>query len=106
MAVRVVEHSGDRIRAARGVGVDGLEVNDRVRRLAIDRETADAIVHLEPIDPDAACGAYPIAGMLDYAHRHHLRCELLDLRNSGDTAGDPDRVVGYGSFAFTAEPPV
>ncbi len=26
---------------------------------------------------------------------------LLDLRNSGDTAGDRSRVVGYASFAFT-----
>jgi AmmeMemoRadiSam system protein B len=26
--------------------------------------------------------------------------ELLDLRNSGDTEGDRDRVVGYGAFAF------
>jgi len=28
---------------------------------------------------------------------------LLDLRNSGDTAGDRDRVVGYGAFAFTEQ---
>jgi AmmeMemoRadiSam system protein B len=33
-------------------------------------------------------------------HRHGLRASLLDLRNSGDTAGDRDRVVGYGAFAL------
>jgi len=29
-----------------------------------------------------------------------LQAELLDLRNSGDTAGDRTRVVGYGAFGF------
>ena len=29
-----------------------------------------------------------------------LAPRLLDLRNSGDTAGDRDRVVGYGAIAF------
>ena len=29
----------------------------------------------------------------------------MDLRTSGDTAGDPERVVGYGAFAImTASP--
>lgn len=27
-----------------------------------------------------------------------MEVQLVDLRNSGDTAGDRDRVVGYGSF--------
>jgi hypothetical protein len=39
--------------------------------------------------------------MLTAADRHHLDIELVDLRNSGDTAGDRSRVVGYGAFAFT-----
>jgi AmmeMemoRadiSam system protein B len=34
------------------------------------------------------------------ARRRNLAPELLDLRNSGDTAGDKSRVVGYASFAF------
>ncbi|HET9112531.1 MAG TPA: AmmeMemoRadiSam system protein B, partial [Burkholderiales bacterium] len=37
------------------------------------------------------------------AKRHHLQPLLLDLRNSGDTAGDKDRVVGYASFAFVED---
>ena len=37
------------------------------------------------------------------ATQHHLQPHLLDLRNSGDTAGDKSQVVGYGSFAFTEE---
>jgi MEMO1 family protein len=35
------------------------------------------------------------------ALQHKLTPHLLDLRNSGDTSGDRDRVVGYGAFAFT-----
>ena len=30
-----------------------------------------------------------------------MACEVVDVRTSGDTAGDRERVVGYGSFAFT-----
>ncbi|MFI4923434.1 MAG: AmmeMemoRadiSam system protein B [Burkholderiales bacterium] len=39
-------------------------------------------------------------GLLLAAQRHCLKPELLDLRNSGDTAGDRSRVVGYAAFAF------
>ena len=41
------------------------------------------------------------SGLLLAARRHELRPELIDLRNSGDTAGDKSRVVGYAAFAFT-----
>ncbi len=47
-----------------------------------------------------ACGGTPVNGLLLAAREHHLQPQLLDLRNSGDTAGDKDRVVGYASFAF------
>lgn len=47
-----------------------------------------------------ACGQRPISGLLHYAARHGLSCEKLDVRNSGDTAGGHDRVVGYGAFIF------
>ncbi len=66
-----------------------------------DRETADAILGFEPtLAPDEACGAAPINGFLAAARRRGMAVELLDLRNSGDTAGGRDRVVGYGAFAF------
>jgi hypothetical protein len=38
------------------------------------------------------------------AGRHHLQPQLLGQCNSGDTAGDKDRVVGYAAFAFVQEP--
>jgi hypothetical protein len=70
----------------------------------IDRRTADDILALSPtLDHEQACGATPINGLLLCARRHALRCELLDLRNSGDTAGDKSRVVGYSAFAFAPE---
>jgi AmmeMemoRadiSam system protein B len=66
-----------------------------------DRRTADEILRLGgPLDPRQACGAMPINGLLEIARRRGLEPELLDLRNSGDTAGDHRRVVGYGAFAF------
>lgn len=68
---------------------------------AIDQATADAVLALAPtLDHEQACGATPINGLLLSARNHRMRPELLDLRNSGDTAGDKSRVVGYASFAF------
>lgn len=72
-----------------------------------DRSTAHAIVDrsIDAITPQAACGAAPVRGLLFVAQRHGLHAELLDLRNSGDTAGPRDRVVGYGAFTFTEPKP-
>jgi hypothetical protein len=67
----------------------------------IDRATAEAILALDPaLDHEQACGATPIAGLVTIARRRGLAVRLLDLRNSGDTAGDRRRVVGYAAFAF------
>lgn len=71
---------------------------DATRR---DRHTADAILHLRLLlDHEQACGATPVNGLIEVAQRRGLKPLLLDLRNSGDTAGDKSRVVGYASFAF------
>jgi MEMO1 family protein len=68
---------------------------------ARDLDTARAILGLEAtIVPEEACGAYPINGLLTYARQRGLEVEGIDLRNSGDTAGSRDQVVGYGAFAF------
>ena len=66
-----------------------------------DRATGEAILAFSPtLDHEQACGATPINGLLVAARKRGLAVELLDLRNSGDTAGDRNRVVGYASFAF------
>jgi AmmeMemoRadiSam system protein B len=42
-----------------------------------------------------------VAGLLLQARRLGLRARVLDLRNSGDTAGPRDQVVGYGAYAVS-----
>jgi AmmeMemoRadiSam system protein B len=73
---------------------------ETARRL--DARTAAAIEWLrgEDLSGSDACGVVPIRGLLQVARRRGLRARVLDLRNPGDTAGPPDRVVGYGAFAF------
>jgi AmmeMemoRadiSam system protein B len=68
----------------------------------MDRHTSDAIEHLAPgeINYDDACGRIPVSGMLKLAHKLGLKAETVDLRNSGDTAGPKDEVVGYGAYVF------
>jgi AmmeMemoRadiSam system protein B len=66
----------------------------------MDSASAKEILALGRLTDDAACGATPINGLLLAAKRRGMRAELIDLRNSGDTAGDKHRVVGYGAFAF------
>ncbi|NMG45629.1 AmmeMemoRadiSam system protein B [Aromatoleum toluvorans] len=66
-----------------------------------DRSSVDQILKLRTgLDHNQACGATPINGLLRVAARHGVEPHLLDLRNSGDTAGDRVRVVGYTSIAF------
>ena len=67
-----------------------------------DRATAKAIEALKPgsIGENQACGRIPICGLLQAARQHGLRAHTVDLRNSGDTAGPRDQVVGYGAFTF------
>jgi len=73
----------------------------------VDRETARLILDLSTdIRHDQACGGTPVNGLLLAAQRHGLEPRLLDLRNSGDTAGDRSRVVGYAAFAFCEVPHV
>lgn len=68
---------------------------------AVDQQTAQRILELHgPLTHEQACGGTPINGLLLAASHHHLQPLLLDLCNSGDTAGDKSRVVGYASFAF------
>ena len=71
----------------------------------IDRGTVEEILAMTAaLDHEQACGATPINGFAVCARRRDLVAELLDLRNSGDTAGDKSRVVGYAAFAFTERP--
>lgn len=71
------------------------------------RSDAEAARAIETLDPDAlgqdeACGGHPIRGLLRRAADLDLRATPLGMFNSGDTAGDRERVVGYGAWTFEA----
>ena len=68
----------------------------------MDALTGRAIASLDVdgVSEAGACGRRPIRGLLALARRRGMRATMIDLRNSGDTAGPKDRVVGYGSFVF------
>lgn len=67
----------------------------------VDADTSKKICCLQAdLVGEQACGSYAVNGLLYAAKAHGLRVKQLDLRNSGDTAGDRSRVVGYGAYAF------
>ena len=68
----------------------------------IDKKTSEIIEELsfEKLHEDFACGYYSLKGLLPFAKHSNLKAKTLDLRNSGDTAGDKSQVVGYGAFGF------
>ncbi len=67
-----------------------------------DQQTNDKIMNYEfnQFNYEDACGRTPLAGMLALAKQKELQIKLLDMRNSGDTAGTKDRVVGYGAWSL------
>lgn len=66
----------------------------------IDDASVAQIMALIPLSSDQqACGALPINGLLEVARRRGLHIDKLAQCNSGDTAGDRERVVGYAAFA-------
>jgi hypothetical protein len=75
---------------------------ETARRL--DAQTSSAIESLDPVglSRESACGRVPASGLLVAAKRHGLQVETLDLRNSGDTAGKKNEVVGYGAYLFSS----
>lgn len=75
--------------------------HDYEQARALDGDTVERILALDAtLDHAQACGGTPINGLLLAACRRSLRVQLLDRCNSGDTAGDRARVVGYAAFAL------
>lgn len=70
---------------------------------SMDSTTAELIVEgrTDQLSADRACGYLPIQGLLDSHFGQDFHRVCIDLRNSGDTEGDRDRVVGYGAFVFS-----
>ena len=68
----------------------------------LDKATSELIEQLqyEKISSNAACGQVPLNGLLKVARERSLSIKTIDLRNSGDTAGDKNSVVGYGAYVI------
>ncbi len=83
------------------VSTDLSHYHDYETARRIDEQTSARIESLvcPDIEPEQACGCRPVNGLIQAATRRKLHATLLDLRNSGDTAGPRDRVVGYGAYA-------
>jgi MEMO1 family protein len=71
---------------------------------ACDQDTVQHMLNLDSsITHQQACGGTPVNGLLLAAREHHLHAELLGICNSGDTAGDKARVVGYAALALNPQ---
>jgi MEMO1 family protein len=68
----------------------------------LDQLTSGRIENLqyELLTPELACGKVAVSGLLKVARDQSLSVKAIDLRNSGDTAGDKSRVVGYGAYVI------
>lgn len=67
---------------------------DKATSLTIER------LQYEHLDSESACGKVPVCGLLKLARKKLLSVKAIDLRNSGDTAGDKASVVGYGAYVI------
>ena len=84
------------------VSTDLSHYHDHRTASELDRRTAAAILAARPeaLGSGDACGLFALRGLLSAARRRDLSVDLLQLATSADTAGEPDRVVGYGAFAL------
>lgn len=72
----------------------------------LDAHTSERILALDgSLGGEDACGCVGLNGFLLLASQRGLVPRLIDLRHSGDTAGDRRQVVGYGAYAFHAAAP-
>lgn len=99
---RVLEHLWDGPQTLVVISSDLSHYHNYATATAMDRAAADAIERLDPeqLDPEQACGCTAVRGLLETARHHGLQAHTVDLRNSGDTAGPRDEVVGYGAWLF------
>lgn len=84
------------------ISTDLSHYHDYATAVNIDQKTMRSILLLDAnsIAPEQACGCFAVKGLLDVAKKYHMESKLLDLRNSGDTQEDKNRVVGYSAVHF------
>ena len=69
----------------------------------VDKATINSVLLLDLNEFESigdACGKTGIGALIILARKNNWKCVLLDYKNSGDTAGDKSRVVGYCAIAF------
>jgi AmmeMemoRadiSam system protein B len=84
------------------ISTDLSHYHDYASARSIDAQTVARIEACDSaLNGEEACGAYALNGFLRYVTRHGWKVRPVDVRNSGDTAGDKRRVVGYASFVVS-----
>ena len=98
----IIEHFWDSPKTLIVISSDLSHFHDYETAVKLDQTTSRAIENLalEDIGYDQACGRNPVNGLLLYARQHGLSAHTIDLRNSGDTAGPRNQVVGYGAYVI------
>ena len=98
--ITVLLDSGDDLLIV--ISSDLSHYHDYTTAQTLDNRTSAAIetLQVERIGYNDACGCNPIKGLLRVARQRGWHAHTIDLRNSGDTAGDKSRVVGYGAYIF------
>lgn len=74
--------------------------HDYLSAKKLDQQTSTLIEQMqyEKLSSEDACGKVPVSGLLKLLRQKSMSIKAVDLRNSGDTAGDKNRVVGYGAY--------
>ncbi len=72
---------------------------DEARRADADTNTR-ILRFANTLSGAQACGAVALNGLLTLAKRRNATIAPLSLLNSGDTAGDHSRVVGYAAYSI------
>lgn len=87
------------------VSSDLSHYHDYNTAVRMDRKTCEAIENsdVDVIDSQHACGAVAIRGLLETVKDKNLIIRTLDYKNSGDTAGSRDQVVGYAAVTLTQQ---
>ena len=73
---------------------------ETAKRLDVCTSKAITSLDYKQVHSNDACGCIGVRGLLYFAQHHRLAASIIDVRNSADTAGDKESVVGYGSYLF------
>jgi AmmeMemoRadiSam system protein B/AmmeMemoRadiSam system protein A len=96
---KVIEHLWGGPETLILISSDLSHFHDYATAQKIDNNTSHKIVELnDNLTGEEACGCRPLNGLLHLARKKGLNVHAIDVRNSGDTAGDSSRVVGYGTY--------